>query len=192
MKIAPQYQGPVVHVLDASRAVGVAARLLSDDLARRVYAAGSRANTRRSGNNARAERARGAAHARLARRGATGWSVDWTAVTPPRPTLLGIRQIAPYPLEDLVEWIDWTPFFQTWELRGHYPAILERSEQGSAARSLFMDAKALLETIVKERLLERARGVRLSPRGTQPETISKSPARTDREASRPSRPSGSR
>jgi 5-methyltetrahydrofolate--homocysteine methyltransferase len=80
--------------------------------------------------------------------------IDWAKTTPPRPSFLGIKQIAPYPLEDLVRWIDWTPFFQTWELRGHYPAILEDPEQGAAARSLFTDAKALLSRIVNERLLE--------------------------------------
>ena len=152
VKIAPQYQSPVVHVLDASRAVGVAARLLSDDQ-REEFTLG----VAKEYQTIREQRAAERTEERLtpiaeARRNRL--VVDWKAVPPPRPTFLGIRQIAPYPLEDLVEWIDWTPFFQTWELRGHYPAILDDPEQGSAARSLFKDANALLETIVKERLIE--------------------------------------
>jgi 5-methyltetrahydrofolate--homocysteine methyltransferase len=142
----------VVHVLDASRAVGVAARLLSDGLREEF--------TREVADQYQAIREARAAERTEDRLTPIGEArrnrliVDWAAVTPPRPSFIGIRQIAPYPLEDLVAWIDWTPFFQTWELRGHYPAILDDPEQGAAARSLFNDANALLETIVRERLIE--------------------------------------
>jgi 5-methyltetrahydrofolate--homocysteine methyltransferase len=152
VKIAPQYQSPVVHVLDASRAVGVAARLLSDDL-REEFTRGVASEYQ----TIREERAAERTEERLTPIGEARRNrlvVDWKAAGSPQPTFLGIRQIVPYPLEDLVEWIDWTPFFQTWELRGHYPAILDDPEQGSAARSLFKDANALLETIVKDKLLE--------------------------------------
>ncbi|HEU5154257.1 MAG TPA: methionine synthase, partial [Gemmatimonadales bacterium] len=152
VKIAPQYQSPVVHVLDASRAVGVAARLLSDDL-REAFTRGVASEYQAI----REERAAERKEERLAPIGDARRNrlvVDWKAITPPRPSFLGVRQIAPYPLEDLVAWIDWTPFFQTWELRGHYPAILDDPEQGPAARNLLKDANELLETIVKERLLE--------------------------------------
>jgi 5-methyltetrahydrofolate--homocysteine methyltransferase len=85
-------------------------------------------------------------------------SIDWSAVRPPEPCFLGIRTLKDYPLEELVPLIDWTPFFQTWELAGHYPAILDDPKVGPAARTLFQDANKLLDRIVRERLI-RARGV---------------------------------
>jgi 5-methyltetrahydrofolate--homocysteine methyltransferase len=81
-------------------------------------------------------------------------AIDWQAVRPPRPCFLGVRPLADYPLEELVPYIDWTPFFQTWELAGHYPAILDDPKVGAAARGLFRDANALLERIVSEHLLQ--------------------------------------
>jgi 5-methyltetrahydrofolate--homocysteine methyltransferase len=84
--------------------------------------------------------------------------VDWAAITPPRPCVTGVRVLDDYPLEELLPFIDWTPFFQTWELAGHYPAILDDPVRGPAAQSLFRDAGVLLDRIVRERLLQ-ARGV---------------------------------
>jgi 5-methyltetrahydrofolate--homocysteine methyltransferase len=85
-------------------------------------------------------------------------TLDWAAAAPPAPCTLGVQVLDDYPLAELVDRIDWTPFFQTWELAGHYPAILEDPKVGSAARSLFYDARALLDRILRDRLL-RARGV---------------------------------
>jgi 5-methyltetrahydrofolate--homocysteine methyltransferase len=79
--------------------------------------------------------------------------VDWSAVTPPAPSFLGVRTIADHPLEDLVGYIDWTPFFATWELNGLYPAILDDPVVGAAARSLHEDALALLDRIVADKRL---------------------------------------
>jgi 5-methyltetrahydrofolate--homocysteine methyltransferase len=84
--------------------------------------------------------------------------IDWQAQPPPKPCFLGVRALDDYPLAELVPLIDWTPFFQTWELSGHYPAILSDPVVGPAATSLFKDARELLDRIVRERLLS-ARGV---------------------------------
>ncbi len=81
-------------------------------------------------------------------------AVDWSAAAAPEPCFLGVRPLRNYPLQELVPFIDWTPFFQTWELAGHYPAILEDPTVGAAARSLFRDANALLQRIVDGRLLQ--------------------------------------
>jgi 5-methyltetrahydrofolate--homocysteine methyltransferase len=156
VKIEPNYKGPTVHVLDASRAVGVAGNLRSDTL-RNEYVTGLRAEyqdlrTQRASRKAE-ERHQPIAEARRNR-----LPVDWKAARPPQPCFTGIKILDDYPLEELVPLIDWTPFFQTWELSGHYPAILQDPVRGPAASSLFRDAGVLLQRILRERLL-RARGV---------------------------------
>jgi 5-methyltetrahydrofolate--homocysteine methyltransferase len=156
VKIAPKYAGPVVHVLDASRAVGVTSSLLSDTLrdafvaqTQSEYATIREERIDRDGDTRRITLAEARAH-RLA--------IDWKATTPPQPMFLGLRTLDHYPLPELIDRIDWTPFFQAWELAGHYPAILRDPAVGKTARSLFDDAQRLLARIVRERLLE-ARGV---------------------------------
>jgi 5-methyltetrahydrofolate--homocysteine methyltransferase len=156
VKIEPNYKGPTVHVIDASRAVGVAGNLRSDAL-RPDYVAGVRTEyqdvrTQRGSRKAE-ERHQSIAEARKNR-----LSIDWKAQTPPKPCFTGSRALEDYPLQELVPLIDWTPFFQTWELAGHYPAILSDPVLGPAASSLFKDARELLDRIVRERLLS-ARGV---------------------------------
>ena len=156
VKIEPQYHGATVHVLDASRAVGVAGNLLSAGM-QREFVEGVRAQYRdireqRAGRTA-SERGISIADARANR-----LAINWDETAPPQPCALGITVLEDYPLAELVERIDWTPFFQTWELAGHYPAILEDPKVGPAARSLFDDARKLLDRIVRERLIT-ARGV---------------------------------
>jgi 5-methyltetrahydrofolate--homocysteine methyltransferase len=156
VKVAPAYSGPVVHVLDASRAVGVAGALV--DAERRD---GYAAEIREQYETVRLERAGRQAKERylpIAEARANRVRIDWTAVEPPRPSFVGVRTFDPYPLDELVERIDWTPFFATWELRGAYPTILDDAKVGAAARDLFRDAQALLERIVAEDRL-RAAGV---------------------------------
>ena len=156
VKIEPRYHGPTVHVLDASRAVGVAGSLLSPGLKE-----GFVRQVRDEYGGIREQRAgRGPSErqASLAQARANRLTIDWRATVPPTPCAPGVHVLDDYPLEELVDRIDWTPFFQTWELAGHYPAILEDPVVGAAARSLFDDARALLDRIVGERLL-RARGV---------------------------------
>jgi len=158
VRIAPKYRGPVVHVLDASRAVGVAANLLSPvqrpEFVRGVateYEGIRRARAERPA----AERVAPLAEARAAR---LVLPIGSTVTPPPRPSFLGIRGFDRYPLPELVERIDWTPFFRTWELPGHFPAILSDPATGPAAQSLWRDARTLLDRILREDLLQ-ARGV---------------------------------
>jgi 5-methyltetrahydrofolate--homocysteine methyltransferase len=156
VKIEPRYQGPTVHVIDASRAVGVAGNLRSDSL-RPDFVASVKAeyqDVRTERGDRKAEQRRQPIAA--ARRNRL--SIDWNVQRVPEPCFTGSRVLQDYALEELVPLIDWTPFFQTWELAGHYPAILEDPVVGPAARDLFRDAGELLQRIVRERLL-RAQGV---------------------------------
>jgi 5-methyltetrahydrofolate--homocysteine methyltransferase len=150
VKIAPNYKGPCIHVLDASRAVGVVGSLLSEtqhdgyvrgiaeeyEGVRVARAAGGERSNRLPIAEARAKRAK----------------PDWSKVAP-KPSFLGLRTLDNYPLDELVERIDWTPFFRTWELAGTYPAILQDKVVGEAARNLFADAKEMLQKIVSEKWL---------------------------------------
>jgi 5-methyltetrahydrofolate--homocysteine methyltransferase len=151
VKIAPRYHGPVVHVLDASRAVGVAGQLLGA-ATREAFAATVRGeyDTLRAERGDRDEASRRASYADAR---ANRLVLDWPAATPPVPAFTGTQILGDYPLEDLVERIDWTPFFQTWELKGRYPAIFEDPAVGETARTLYADARALLDRIVRDRLL---------------------------------------
>jgi len=153
VKIHPNYRrGQVVYVTDASRAVGVAANLLSRD-ARTAYLADIRQEYARIA----AAHARGqAAKQRLSLEGARAnalklnWSGDYL---PPQPTFIGSRVLDNYPVDELRDYIDWSPFFATWELVGKFPAILDDAKYGPAARSLFNDAQAMLGRIASERWL---------------------------------------
>ncbi len=156
VKIEPRYRGPTVHVLDASRAVGVAGSLLSDGR-REGFVSALRAEYR-AVREERAERRPPERRLTLAEARSNRLALDWRGAHPPVPCFTGVRTLDHYPLPELVARIDWTPFFQTWELAGHYPAILESPSVGKAARGLYRDAQVLLNRIVEERLL-RARGV---------------------------------
>jgi 5-methyltetrahydrofolate--homocysteine methyltransferase len=148
VKIAPAYSGPVVHVLDASRAVGVAGHLV-DRERRDAFATSIRdeyETVRRERGDRRAKEQR--LTIELAR--ANRVRIDWTGVKPPRPTFLGVRTFEHYPLAELVERIDWTPFFATWELRGAYPKIFDDPKLGPAARDLHRDAVAMLDRLVAD------------------------------------------
>ena len=151
VKIAPNYHAPVVHVLDASRAVGVAGSLLSDQL-KDEFVAGVSADYEAVRVNRLGRRdAERLVPLEQARRNPV--AIDWSAYRPPAPSFTGVRVFDAWPLEELVPRIDWTPFFQTWELSGHYPAILEDPVVGEAARGLWRDAGAMLARIVRERAL---------------------------------------
>jgi 5-methyltetrahydrofolate--homocysteine methyltransferase len=169
VKIAPKYTGPVVHVLDASRAVGVAGSLLSDSLrdgfmeqVRQEYAAI---------RDERAERDTGERRITLEEARANRLALDSKAAPAPVPTFLGVRALDHYPLPELVDRIDWTPFFQTWELVGHYPAILSDPAVGKTARSLYQDARRLLDRIVREGLLEARAAFGFFPAASQGDDI---------------------
>lgn len=147
VKIDPNYRGgPVVHVNDASRAVGVASSLLSDR--REAYAAEVRTEYAKiSAAHFRAQQDK--KRLKLADARANATPTDWSK-TRPKPSFIGIRSFADYPLAELADYIDWTPFFQTWELTGRFPAILDDPKVGEVARSLYADARAMLDRIVKE------------------------------------------
>jgi len=151
VKIAPNYSAPVVHVLDASRAVGVAGSLLSDGL-RENFVEEVRTEYQQV-REARAARQNDATRQRLEEARANKVALSWAGVTPPRPSFEGVRVFDDVPLEELVPRIDWTPFFQTWELAGSYPAILDDPVVGEAARNLWRDAQGMLDKIVSEKWL---------------------------------------
>ena len=148
LRIAPSYSGPVVYVPDASRAVGVA-RAFLDPARREAFAAGVR-DEYEAIRRERGERAAAGGRLTIAAARANRLRLDWSAVTPPRPSFLGVRTFARYPLAELVDRIDWTPFFTAWELRGGYPAILDDPVFGVAARDLHRDALDLLGRIVAD------------------------------------------
>jgi 5-methyltetrahydrofolate--homocysteine methyltransferase len=149
VKIDPNYKGgPVVHVNDASRAVGVASALLSDK--REAYAAEIRADYAKiSAAHFRAQADKKRLKLDAAR--ANAMKIDFTKLPPTKPKFFGIRTFKNYNLAELATYIDWTPFFQTWELTGRFPAILDDEKVGEAARSLYEDARRMLDQIVKEK-----------------------------------------
>ena len=155
VKIAQHYRHAVVHVLDASRAVGVVSALLSDELR-----PGFEAKTSADYERLRTEHAARNKEGRLiplAQAQADRTPLDWASYAPPQPDFTGVRVVEP-PLASLMDYIDWSPFFHTWELRGRYPAIFDDPGHGTQARELFDDAQALLERILREDLFH-ARGV---------------------------------
>jgi 5-methyltetrahydrofolate--homocysteine methyltransferase len=151
VKIAPNYPGPVIHVLDASRAVGVASTLLSDGL-KDAFVEEIKVEYEEV-RVARAARQKAIKRQTLAEARANKPKLSWEGVTPPKPSFEGVRVFDDFPLDELVPRIDWTPFFQTWELAGSYPAILEDPTVGEAARNLWRDAQEMLRRIVDEKWL---------------------------------------
>ncbi|MBI3480176.1 MAG: methionine synthase [Nitrosomonadales bacterium] len=152
VKIAPNYtSGTTVYVTDASRAVGVCSNLLSNTT-RDSYIAEIRADYAEARDQHEGKKSK-ASYVTLAEARAHNLKTDWKQYTPPRPKLLGVQKLENYPLEALVEFIDWTPFFQAWELAGRYPKILQDEVVGVEATKLFADAQAMLKKIVKEKWL---------------------------------------
>ncbi|AMA60526.1 methionine synthase [Bradyrhizobium sp. CCGE-LA001] len=170
VKIDPSYRaGPVVHVNDASRAVGVASALLSPEK-REAYAAEVRAEYAKISEahlRAQADKKR----LKLADARANRVPVDFAKSKPVKPTFLGIRSFDEYDLAELVPYIDWTPFFQTWELAGRFPAILDDAKVGEVARSLYDDARKMLDTIVKEKWFRARATIGFWPANAQGDDI---------------------
>jgi 5-methyltetrahydrofolate--homocysteine methyltransferase len=156
VKIALHYSGPVIHVLDASRAAGVVSSLLSDNLK-----PGFTAKNAEEQNKLRIEfqqktDSKALLSIEVARERKE--PIDWSAAQIDRPSFCGVSSIASQPLDELVPYIDWSPFFHTWELRGRFPAILDDPAVGPQAHQLFEDAQKLLQDIVNSRLVT-AKGV---------------------------------
>jgi 5-methyltetrahydrofolate--homocysteine methyltransferase len=157
VKIEPAYRrGPTTYVLDASRAVGVVSGLLSPE-----EREGRIAETRADYVKVREQFARGQeakARTPIGAARQNGFRIDWDAYEPPRPGFTGTRAFGACDLEELARFIDWTPFFSTWELTGRFPQVLDDEIVGEAARSLYADAQAMLKQIIAEGWYE-ARGV---------------------------------
>jgi 5-methyltetrahydrofolate--homocysteine methyltransferase len=154
VKIAPHYSEPVIHVLDASRAVPVATSLLSDE-GKPAFVAQHRAEFEAIRKMHSAPRLK-TVSLETARERRT--RIEWRVEDLPKPAFTGVRVLDNFPLATLRDFIDWTPLFHTWELKGVYPRIFEHEQYGSQARQLFTEANALLDRIVEENLLT-ARGV---------------------------------
>jgi 5-methyltetrahydrofolate--homocysteine methyltransferase len=154
VKIAPHYSEPVVHVLDASRAVPVTTSLLSDD-GKPAFVARHRADYEalRKAHSAPRLTVVSLETARARRT-----PIRWRAEDIPQPSFTGVRVLDNFPLATLRDFIDWTPFFHTWGLKGVYPRILEHEGQGAQARQIFTEANNLLDTIIEKKLIT-ARGV---------------------------------
>ena len=149
VKIHPQYHsGPTVHVNDASRAVGVVSALLSKEQ-RPAYVADIKAEYEKvAKRHAEAEAEKQRLPLAAARENA--FKTDWSSYTPPKPTFLGTRVFENYDLHELAKYIDWTPFFQAWEMKGRYPGILEDPNQGPAAQQLWEDAQTMLAEVLQK------------------------------------------
>jgi 5-methyltetrahydrofolate--homocysteine methyltransferase len=152
VKIEPNYpSGTTVYVTDASRAVGVCSNLLSNTL-RDSYITELKADYAAAREQHEGKQGK-AAHVTLKEARAHGLYTDWKNYTPPRPRLMGVHKFAAYPLDMIVGYIDWSPFFQAWELSGRYPKILQDEVVGEEARKLFADAQAMLKKIIQEKWL---------------------------------------
>ncbi|MEW6414216.1 MAG: methionine synthase [Pseudomonadota bacterium] len=152
VKIAPNYEHPVVYVKDASRAVGVCTQLLSKDM-RDAYAAEIRADydkTRERHLKNKSETSR----IPLAEARANKFKIDWAAYTPPAPKQPGVHVLRAYDLARLADVIDWTPFFASWELHGKFPKILQDAVVGAEATKLYADARAMLTKMIAENWVE--------------------------------------
>ena len=151
VKIDPNYEGSVVYVTDASRAVGVVGNLLSaanDDYVRKIKREYAEARELRASQ----QKVRNLAPLKQARENRV--PIDWREYTPPKPEFLGTKCFEDYPLAELVECVDWGPFFHTWELAGKFPKILKDEVVGEEATRVYNDAQEMLAKIVKEKWLQ--------------------------------------
>jgi 5-methyltetrahydrofolate--homocysteine methyltransferase len=163
VKIEPEYSGPVVHVLDASRAVAVVSSLLGEDENLRSNFV---LDTQAAYQQIRDQRAGRTSHKRylpIAEARANKLQLDWEAYTPTAPKETGIQVFANIDLEELSNYIDWTPFFASWQLVGKFPAILEDEIVGTEAKRLYNDARSMLRQIIDEKWLQAKAIVGLFP-----------------------------
>jgi 5-methyltetrahydrofolate--homocysteine methyltransferase len=151
VKIAPEYQEPVVYVKDASRSVGVCQTLLGKDQRAAFVAKNNEEHERRREQHAGKKVKQ--PQLTIAEARANRKPIDWAAAAPSRPAALGIHVFEDYPLTDLLEYIDWMPFFNAWEFAGKFPDILTDPVVGEAAGNLYADARRMLKQIVAERWL---------------------------------------
>jgi 5-methyltetrahydrofolate--homocysteine methyltransferase len=152
VKIAPNYSGPAIHVLDASRSVTVCSNLMSET-GRDEYIKGIKDEYEKA-REAHLNKKSDKRFVSLDDARSFKFNINLNGMMPPKPTLLGTKVFEAYPLDELVPYIDWTPFFHTWELRGSYPKIFADKFVGDEAKKLYDDAQVLLKRIVDEKLLQ--------------------------------------
>ncbi len=166
VKIAPSYEQPTIHVKDASRAVGVAQNLVSEGrregYAEQIAAEYEEVRTKHAGRRSKTRLAT------LERARANRTKIEWEGYAPPRPNVLGVRTFDDYPLEEIRDYIDWTPFFHSWQMKASYPKILDDPEKGEEARKLFEDAQNLLDRAITEGWLGARAVVGLFPANALP------------------------
>jgi len=166
VKIHPKYSGPVVHVLDASKAVPVAQHLIGEDeeiRAQYIAKIDDEYDRMREGHARRQSEKK---YLSLSDARKNKLRINWKNGVPPAPKKPGIHRFDDYPLEELIPYIDWTPFFYTWEIKGKYPDILDHPEKGSEAKKLFEDAQAMLKQIIDEQWLKARAIIGLFPANT--------------------------
>jgi len=169
VRIDPQYEGPVVYVKDASRSVGVCQQLVTP-ATREAYTARikSEHGLRRTQHGARRTKS---PQFTLAQARINRTRIDWQAYAPPVPRMLGVRSFEQYSIEELARYIDWTPFFQAWELRGKFPDILTDAQFGEQASSLYADARKMLRTVIREQWLQARAVIGLFPANSIDEDV---------------------
>ena len=153
LKIEPEYPGPVIHVLDASKSVGVASNLLTDNkVTRAAFLSGIKSDYEK----VRVDRASGLRKKEMVsiqEARDNRYQIDWRNTTIPQPKFTGVKYFVDYSIETLVDYIDWTPFFSSWQLKGKYPAIFEDKYVGTEAKKLYNDAQSMLRRIIDEKWL---------------------------------------
>jgi 5-methyltetrahydrofolate--homocysteine methyltransferase len=166
VKISPLYEGATIHVKDASRAVGVVQNLVSETnrkhYTERIAAEYEEMRRKHAGRRS------GRELATLEEARANRAKIEWEGYVPPKPNVLGIKAFDNYPLQEIQPYIDWTPFFHSWQMKASYPRILSDPEKGREARKLFEDAQALLNRIVAEKWVRARAVVGFFPANTLP------------------------
>ena len=168
VKIEENYSGPTVHVIDASRAVGVVSKLMNDN-ERDAFVS----ERRQEYDGIRVQRGDSKRVRKLSIEEARKrkFSTDWEGYQVPSPKLQGMKLFEDYPLDELVDYIDWSPFFHAWEMKGKYPAILKNSKYGKEARKLFQDGQNMLDRIVSQKLIGAKVVIGFFPATAEDETI---------------------
>jgi len=168
VKIEENYSGPTVHVIDASRAVGVVSKLMNEN-EKSDFVAGVRDDFKQI----RVTRAKKTAIKTLSMEAARNrkFKVDWINYPVSKPNYQGVKVFEDYPLDELVDYIDWSPFFHAWELKGIYPKILSNKRYGEEAQNLLVDGQGLLQRIVDEKLLTAKAVIGIYPAHAENETV---------------------
>ena len=170
VKIDPHYSGPVIHVLDASRSVPVAGRLLQSELTSQEIFTEIKAEYAEL-RTAHAARQQEKNYLSIDQARAKSSGIDWTGFKAKKPSFLGVKYFEDYSLEEIAKYIDWTPFFSTWQLSGKYPRIFDNEVVGKEAKKLFDDAQALLKEIIANKSLQAKAALGFFPANSQGDDI---------------------